>query len=581
MQSVTPENNRQSEFLPLSSGIQVWRHQLALNILRIIAVLGTVMLVVSSLKAFTEGYPSWMLLYLFLYGFALLLVFVHQIPYVIKVGSLLSLFYVLGVVLLIEAGLSGDARLFLLVFPCLTTVFWGWRPGLVSLGLTMLTMIGFAIVFSNGWLIIPLESQANTAKAAAWTSGSIVFFALGLTLVGAMGYLFPRLEQSLTRGHKLSMRLQTQQSDLEKLVEERTGALRQRTRYLEVTTEVAREVASEFDMQALLDRIVLLVSERFGLYHVGIFLIDSSGAGGATWAELKAASSYIGRRMVSRGHRIAVGAPGTVGAVLAQGKPSIALDTDIEAAFHNSHGLVETRSILTLPLHLHGNIIGALDMQSQQANAFDSSDAEALQGLTDLVAVAINNAHLFQQLQTAAAAERRAYGELSREAWLKLLMDEQSIGVLSDGATGVGLADVWRPEMRVALRTGKLTPGHEDLLQAETLAIPITVSGQVIGVIDGRKPEGERGWTTEDITLFQALAQQLQVALEGARLYRDSQRRAAREQLTSAVTARMRETLNIETVLQTAAREIGQALGLAALDVRLGGDVEHPVEDKA
>jgi len=91
----------------------------------------------------------------------------------------------------------------------------------------------------------------------------------------------------------------------------------------------------------------------------------------------------------------------------------------------------------------------------------------------------------------------------------------------------------------------------------------------VIGVVDGRKPDGSV-WTQEEQRLLNTLVDQLGVALESARLYRDTQRRAAQERLVGEVTARIRETLNMETVLKTAVDEIRQALQLERLVVRLG-----------
>jgi GAF domain-containing protein len=67
-----------------------------------------------------------------------------------------------------------------------------------------------------------------------------------------------------------------------------------------------------------------------------------------------------------------------------------------------------------------------------------------------------------------------------------------------------------------------------------------------------------------------ALAGQLNVALEGAQLYRDAQRRELRERTVGQVAARMRESLDMENVLQTAAEEMRQALGLERVVIRLG-----------
>ncbi len=115
--------------------------------------------------------------------------------------------------------------------------------------------------------------------------------------------------------------------------------------------------------------------------------------------------------------------------------------------------------------------------------------------------------------------------------------------------------------MKAAAQTGPA-------LEGSTLAIPIKVRDQVIGVIDGRKPQGA-AWTQEEIDLLQTMTDQLSTALESARLYQDTQRRAAQERLIGEVTSRIRESLDVETVLKTTASEMRQALDLDNLVIRL------------
>jgi hypothetical protein len=125
--------------------------------------------------------------------------------------------------------------------------------------------------------------------------------------------------------------------------------------------------------------------------------------------------------------------------------------------------------------------------------------------------------------------------------------------------------------METALHTGQTTPGGD---RTERMATPIKVRGHVIGVIDAQRSGDATGWTREQIALLEALADQVGTALESARLYQEAQRRAVRERLASEVTAHVRASLDIETVLRNATREIAQALGLAALDIRLGTEPE-------
>jgi GAF domain-containing protein len=121
-------------------------------------------------------------------------------------------------------------------------------------------------------------------------------------------------------------------------------------------------------------------------------------------------------------------------------------------------------------------------------------------------------------------------------------------------------------------------------LEAEQggVAVPLKVRDQVIGVLDGRKPFGA-AWTEAELSLLQVLAEQLSVALESGRLYRDTQLRAARERLVGEVSGRIRETLDLETMLRTAAEQMRQALDLEDLIVRLapGATLQSGTEDAA
>jgi len=170
---------------------------------------------------------------------------------------------------------------------------------------------------------------------------------------------------------------------------------------------------------------------------------------------------------------------------------------------------------------------------------------------------------LFQQAQASLETERRAYGELGRQAWQEMLRAQAGLGFRRSQEGLAPAGDEWRPEMQTAMQTGKAVQE-----QATTLAVPIKVRDQVIGVIDARKPEG--AWTQEQAAVVETLADQLGVALESARLYQDTQRRAAQERLVGQVTARMSETLDMETVLRTAICEMGEALGMAEVEVRMG-----------
>jgi GAF domain-containing protein len=230
--------------------------------------------------------------------------------------------------------------------------------------------------------------------------------------------------------------------------------------------------------------------------------------------------------------------------------------------------LPETRSEIALPLQAREEIIGVLDVQSREAGAFDEEDVVVLQTLADQIAVAIANARLFEQLQESLEAERRAYGQLSVVDWQRLSRSKPLLDRRYDpGGVLAGFGD-WREEMTRAVQDNTAVSGEvEEML---TLAVPIRVRGQVIGVLDAYKPREAGRWTEDETALLQTLVDQLGIALDSARLYQETQRRASREQAIRQITEKMRRTVDVETILQDTVTELARTLGAPRAYIRLG-----------
>ncbi|MBU0492645.1 MAG: GAF domain-containing protein [Chloroflexi bacterium] len=377
--------------------------------------------------------------------------------------------------------------------------------------------------------------------------------------------LADELGQLAVAFNQMAEQLQASYSELEQRVSERTADLERRAIQVQAAAEVARDATTILDPQELMVEVVTLISQRFGFYHAGLFLLDETGE----WAVLQAAASEGGRRMLARSHRLKVGETGIVGYVTDIGEPRIALDVGADAVYFDNPDLPGTRSEIALPLRARGEIIGALDVQSTEAAAFSDEDVAVLQTLADQVGIAISNARLYQQAQESLETARRAYGEYGREAWLEMTRRGGITGYQYEPGSLQMNPQAWTPAMAETLRAGK---AMRSVAEPRSLAIPIQIRNQTIGVIDVTKPEGAAPWTAEEIALFDTLADQLGVALDGAQLYQETQRRAAQERLTGEITSRMRETLDVDTVLQTAVREIGEALGITEAEVRLYSD---------
>jgi GAF domain-containing protein len=227
-----------------------------------------------------------------------------------------------------------------------------------------------------------------------------------------------------------------------------------------------------------------------------------------------------------------------------------------------------------LPLRSRGRVLGALTVQSDRPAAFGQDTIAVWQMMADQLAVALDNAQLLVARQEALEAERRAYGEVSRQAWIERSRTRADWGYDYEQKSLVSAHGGWSSEMKKAAQTGQkaFATAHNAEGKGDggaVLALPLKVRDSVVGVLSFRKAEADKAWAVEEMELLETLTAQLGVALESARLYEDTQRRAAQERLVGEVTARMRETLDIDTVLQTAVREIGESLGLHDLTIQL------------
>ncbi|HKZ39987.1 MAG TPA: GAF domain-containing protein, partial [Candidatus Hodarchaeales archaeon] len=286
--------------------------------------------------------------------------------------------------------------------------------------------------------------------------------------------------------------------------------------------------------------------EHFGCNHVGIYLLNQRG----DYVTLQASSSGGGEQLLERGFKLRVGTEGIIGYVAAEKKPRISLDVSKEIIFFDIPELSETRSELSLPLMLHNKVVGVLDLQSAEINAFRYNEIEIFQGMADQIAVAIENARILNESHQVISQLEIISNENTRQNW-KSEFSARKPG-FRYSATGI------HPLEKPATPSGK-----------NVLRIPIVLRGEKIGnILLQRKAEFQK-WTAQEEVIANEVAAQTALALENIRLVERTRDRASREQAISNISARIRETLDLDIVLRTSAREIQRALNLQEAEILL------------
>ena len=345
---------------------------------------------------------------------------------------------------------------------------------------------------------------------------------------------------------------------LERRVEERTVDVKKRSSQLEAAAQVARASAGIRDLQELLTQTAQLISNTFGFYHAGIFIIDDA----REYAVLQASNSPGGQIMLARGHKLRVGQVGIVGFVASTSQPRIALDVGEDAVYFNNPDLPETRSEMALPLIVSDQIIGVLDVQSQQARAFEPEDVDVLQILADQLALAIENARLLQESRQAFEELRSVYGERTREDWQdrlrqgSIIYEYNRLAVEQSGPRRLAAKDLLNPE------NGSEAADIPLEGQRHLLNIPIAFRDQQLGSITFYRDQDQPAWTAEEQKVAQEALAQIAAALENARLFEETQARSTQLRLLQEVTAVAASHTNLRELLVSVVRSLRASLGL-------------------
>ncbi len=392
--------------------------------------------------------------------------------------------------------------------------------------------------------------------------------------------LLENLNTSLEEQKKTTAELETLKNSLEEMVQERTAALHQSLSQLETLRATEQRLARMYQSIAVLARriaqsstqstdtgtnllteITILVSDTFGYYHVGIFLLDRE----KQHAVLSAANSPGGQEMLAAHHLLPVNTSNAVGTAIIREEPYVISNTEASNSHHfkNPH-LPETQAEAVFPLFAGGEIIGALDVQSKTANAFDANAIEVLEILADQIAVAIYNAQLLEHTQLQLAELQAIYREQARQSWQRLGRHLRIFGYR------------YRPgllqPLENPLRTLATPPDDIQIIQQQErnetrILAPVQLRGETLAVLEIRAP---LEIAEEDESLpdtIQALTERIALALENARLYEETTRRAQREHMVAQIANALRSTNDPDEMLQTAIRELKQALG--AREVRI------------
>jgi GAF domain-containing protein len=430
------------------------------------------------------------------------------------------------------------------------------------------TFAGLALYAAIAAFLTP--QYLITAGAADETARVVgIVTSIGAVLYGISAFRLNIENSRLLEARAANQELQNLKVDIEERAQKHTQEIntanqqiQERVARLRVMSDLSQAISASVnkDQKELLTYITQIISQELGFYHVGIFLLDKN----RQYAELRAANSKGGQRMLNRRHQLKVGGAGIVGYVAQSGYPRIALSTGTDAVFFNNPDLPDTQSEMALPLKIGNQVIGVLDVQSPLPAAFTEEDINTFTALSNQIAFVIQTTQIDERTSGLSIQNAKKTGELQTRKG-----KEGGYVYLADGTISSAQV-ISNPVLDKAIASGEVVALPASSKNAlPILAVPVKIRDHVIGYIHIEAAESNRKWTEDEIAMVASVSERAALALENARLFEKTERRAEQEQIMARMTSRIGESTSFDRVLQTTIQEIGRTLGAKRTFIQL------------
>lgn len=512
--------------------LKIWQERILHSLFLFAGAFGLIFALSFMSTAITSGDWSSVSGFLSLFIICTAFFLLRRINYWARSIIALVIIYVFSNFIYFQNKWTGISLILLLVFSFLCTTLLYQRS----------TRIGFFISLTT--LLFWATLRLTNVITGSGLSSSINSLAIDLLIVLLAGFTvnfaISSLKNKYLSIYRQNLTLQSDQINLKEQFDLQKTTLEKRVNQLRTAAEINRSISSILEPNVLIRQVADSAKDRFDLYYVGVFLVDSQ----KEFAVLQYGTGDAGRKMVANRHRLAVGGYSMIGWTTQTRKARIALDTGAEAVRFDNPLLPETRSELALPLASQKNLYGALTIQSDRSNAFDENDILVLQSIADSLAIALENDNSFQVTQKALEDIRVLNKAYVQQAWGEALA--------TYGALDYSFEN---PELK------------SDKLETSNIKVPIYLRDEVIGEIDLDVVGTEL--SQQQMEFLQAISAQTSVALETARLLDETQRAAAKEQKLNDLSNQFSRALTIEEILKTAVIEFGKLPSVSEASISL------------
>ena len=537
------------------------------NLLNGSLILGTILVFINLYYAIQTGSFISATLILTTFGVLFLATFARSLAYQFRVVILSLCYFLAGTFSLIQLGLNANGVLYFLVSVLLLGLLLSRRFWIFSIILIAVTVAAIGVLIQIGIIKIGTFIVASSS-ILYWISVSVNLIFLIFLITAPLTQYLQKLRSSIVSTYQKNDSIQNENQVLSGKLLDFENTLDRRRSRLVTTRQISREVSQQTNLDSLLHDSVDLIRSQLGYYYAGIFLNDERNEN----TFLRAATGEIGKSLMERNYRLRIRDEGIVGLVITHGEARVSFDIAASSLHNQTLILPNTKSELAVPLRVGQRVIGALDVQSDRTEAFGEEDMDILQGIADQLSTVIDKTAQITVLKQNIQSLEEGYRSYTQGVWQTHLKDskkqlsyvysENSLGTEFDKST-ISDDALLRGEVIIAPASSAGNPDENESI----VAVPIILRDQVLGVLN-IKYKG-KNVPTDLVALVNNASDRLALALENARLLEQIQERAEREHLVGDISAKVRAASDIDTILRTAATELGRSLGIDEVRIQL------------
>jgi len=415
------------------------------------------------------------------------------------------------------------------------------------------------VIAENRGLLPPYAEEPNTTVL---TTYSMLFIAVGLLLMLAIQNVNQAIQEAEQESKKTKEALKMLEKNSAKL-QTRTTLLERQNISLQLFAEVARLSAQIKDQEDLLNEAIQLICTRLKIDHAAIFLADEANR----YLHLVATNSPEGKALKEQGYKLPIFS-NTFGLVTFDSEQIV---LQIGKQFYMTSVPLPVKSVnlnISYPIESTSQLIGLLNLQSISPEP-PPIDSDTFRVILTQIALSLENLRLVKRLQTQIQAMRQLVGETTTSAW-QALEKQKSLGYAYNQVQVMPIQETFPADVYESLKNGECVAYKIDAPRPRArLVAPIILRENIIGVLGYEDENLDHPWHESEIALLQAIAGRVSLALENSRLVAEARQRAEQEQALSKIASRIRETLDLETIIQTAVAEIQRSYNLEEAEIRL------------